>query len=109
MKQEKRISKHIDKYDREWPPEDAAGFLAWFQKLLDEVPPDRRATALIEISSIDNYADSSCATIEFSYTRIETDNEEAARIGMAEASAKRLRAEELRTLAALQAKYGKAA
>jgi hypothetical protein len=106
MKQEKQISKTIEQYDGEWPPEDAAGFMAWFQKRLDDVPPEHRATARIDLDSTSRY-DSSYATIEFSYTRMETDEEEAEREQQAAAQAERHRAQELRTLAALQAKYGK--
>ena len=106
MKREKQISKHIGQYDDEWPPEDAAGFMAWFHKRLDDVPPEHRATARIEIYSEENYG-SSKATIEFSYTRPETDEEEAERKREAAARAESHRAQELRTLAELQAKYGK--
>ena len=106
MKQEKRIIKSMEQYDSEWPPTDAAGFMAWFQRRLDEVPPERRATALIELDSTIRY-DSSYATIEISYTRMETDEEEAEREQQAAAQAERRRAQELRKLAKLQAKYGK--
>jgi len=108
MKREKLISKTIEQYDGEWPPEDAAGFMAWFQKRLDDVPPEFRSTARIEIDSTDSYG-SSKATIEFSYTRMETDEEEAEREQRAANEADRRRTQELRTLAELQAKYGKSA
>lgn len=108
MKQEKRISKTIEQYDGEWPPEDAAGFMAWFQKRLDDVPPECRDTARIDLDSTMRY-DSSYATIEFSYTRMETAEEEAEREQRAANEAARRQAQELRTLAELQAKYGKSA
>jgi hypothetical protein len=108
MKQEKRISKYIEKYSGDWPPEDAAGFVAWFQRKLDDIPPESRAKARIEIDSEENYG-SSKATIEFSYARMETDEEEAEREQQAAAQAERRRAQELRTLAELQAKYGRQA
>jgi hypothetical protein len=102
MKQEKRISKTVEKYGSEWPPEDAAGFMAWFQKRIDDVPPERRATARIKLEYALEYA-----TIEISYTRMETDEEEVEREQQAAGRAWRRRAEELRKLAELQAKYGK--
>lgn len=106
MKQEKRISETLEQYLGEWPPEGAAEFMAWFQKRLDDVPPEHRATARIELDSAIRY-DSSYVTIEFSYTRMETGQEEAEREQQAAAQAERRRAQELRTLAELQAKYGK--
>jgi hypothetical protein len=105
MKQEKLISKTVEQYDGEWPPTDAAGFMAWFQTRLDDVPPEYHSTVRIELDSTTRY-DSSYATIEFSYTRMETDEEEAEREQQAAAQAERIRAQELRTLAELQAKYG---
>jgi hypothetical protein len=106
MKREKRISKTVEQYDGEWPPKDAAGFMAWFQERLDDVPPEHRATARIELDTTRSYEDS-YAAIEISYTRMETDEEEAEREQAAAAKADLIRAQELRTLAALQAKYGK--
>ena len=105
MKQKKCISKTIEQGDREWPPSDAAEFMAWFQKRMDDIPPEHRATASIELDSTMRY-DSSCATIEFCYTRMETDEEEDARKRQAAAQESRRRYNELRTLAELQAKYG---
>jgi hypothetical protein len=106
MKQQKTIRKTVEQYDADWPPEDAAGALAWFQQKLDCVPSEFRTTARIQIDSEESYG-SSKATIEISYTRPETDEEEAQRKQQAAAKADRQRADELRTLAALQAKYGK--
>lgn len=108
MKQQKTISKTVNQYDGDWPPDDAAGALAWFQAKLADVPLEFRSTARIEIDSEESYG-SSKATIEISYTRQETDEEEAQREQQAAALAERRRADELRTLASLQAKYGKPA
>ena len=108
MKQMKTISKTVDQYNGAWPPEDAAGALAWFQAKLTDVPPEFRGTARIEIGSEESDG-SSKATIEVSYTRPETDDEEVEREGQIAARAESRRAEELRTLAALQTKYGKPA
>ncbi len=108
MKQEKRVSTTIEQYDGEWPPEDAAGFIAWFQKQLNDVPPEFRSTARIALGSLTRY-DDDYATIKISYTRMETDEEEAERENRAAATAAQLQAHELRMLASLQAKYGKSA
>lgn len=106
MKQAKHISKTVEKYDGDWPPEDAAGALAWFQAKLDDVPQEFRGTARIGIDATESYG-SAYATIEISYTRPETDDEEAERERQAAARADRTRAEELQMLTALQAKYGR--
>ena len=105
MKQEKRISRTVEQYDGDWPPSDAAGFVAWFEAKMADVPEDARNTVRIELDSTMRY-DSSYATIEVSYTRMETDAEESEREQQAAAQAERRRAQELRTLAELQAKYG---
>lgn len=106
MKQDKRISKTVEQYDGDWPPTDALGFFAWVQAKLDDVPEAYRSTFRIEVDNTSRY-DSAYATIEFSYVRPETDDEEAERERQAAAQQERRRAQELRTLAELQAKYGK--
>ena len=108
MKQEKRISKTIEQYDGDWPPTDAPGFFAWLQAKLDDVPEAYRSTFRIEVDSTSRY-DSTYATIEFGYVRPETDQEEAEREGQVAAQQERRRAQELRTLAELQKKYGRPA
>ena len=105
MKQEKRISKTIEKYDDDWPPSDSAGFFAWFRAKLTDVPECCRSTVQIKISSKMEY-DNDCATIEISYVRPETDKEELHRQQKDAAQADSRRAAELRTLAELKAKYG---
>ena len=108
MKLNKTITKSVEQYDGDWPPNDAAGFLAWVQAKIDDVPQEHRNTLRIELDSTSRY-DSAYATIEFSYERPETDEEEAEREGRFAAQQERRRAEELRILAELQAKYGKPA
>ena len=105
MKQEKTISKIVEQYDGDWPPSDAVGAMAWFQAKLDDIPDEFRSTAKIELDTTSRY-DSSYATIEFSYVRFETDEEEAQREQQAAARPKNRRAEEWSMLAALQAKCG---
>jgi len=84
-----------------WPPEDAAGLMGWFQKQFDAVPPEHRASLRVRI---DAYEDA-YAYIEVSYTRPETDEEEALREMQEAARARRRVEDEKRTLAALKAKY----
>ena len=108
MKQEKTISKTVGQYEGDWPPTDAPGFFAWVQAKLDDVPEACRSSFRVEVDSTSRY-DDTYATIELSYVRQETDEEEAQREQHAAANAERQRGNELRTLAALQAKYGKPA
>ena len=108
MKQEKRISKTIEQYDGDWPPTDAPGFFAWVQAKMNDAPAEWRSTFRIEVDSTSRY-DSTYATIELSYVRPETDAEEAEREIHAAAQQVHRREQELRTLAELQAKYGKPA
>ncbi len=95
-----------EQYDGEWPPTDAAGALAWFAAKVAEVPAEFRHTAKIEIEGVTSY-DSGYARILITYRRAETAEEVSARKQQEDAEVDRLRAQELRTLAALQAKYGK--
>lgn len=105
MKQKKTISVTVKQYDGDWPPTDAVGALAWLQAKLDDIPAEFHGGAKIEFDSAIRY-DSNYATIEFSYVRPETDEEEAQRERQVAAYVVRRRDDELRTLAALQAKYG---
>lgn len=105
MKQTKYISKTVLEHEGDWPPEDAAGALAWFQTKLDDVPQEFRGTVRIVIGATENYG-SGYATIEISYARPETDDEKAERERQAAYRANNTQAQELRMLAALQAKYG---
>jgi hypothetical protein len=105
MKKTKLISKTIEKYDGDWPPINAEGFIGWFQAKLGDVPEEFRSTAHIKVDCVHHY-DSNYATIEFCYTREETDDEEAVRKQQVAAYEESNRARELRLLAELQAKYG---
>lgn len=105
MKQQKTISKMVSQDDGDWPPEDADGAVAWFQAKIADVPVEFRNGARIKIGSEESYG-SSEATIEVSYVRPETAEEEVQSEQQAAALVERRRADELHTLAALQAKYG---
>jgi hypothetical protein len=104
MKKKKTIHKTVEQHDGDWPPMDSAGFIAWFQQRIDAVPAECRASVHIELDCTMRY-DSAYATIEISYVRLETDEEEAAREQQDAAQAERRRADELRMLAELQVKY----
>jgi hypothetical protein len=89
-----------------WPPEDPAGFMAWFQERIERIPPEHRATAKIEIGTQSGYYGDSTANLEITYARDETDEQFAARLQREENDRQRRVAQEKQTLAALQAKYG---
>lgn len=96
-----------ERHDGEWPPEDAAGAIAWLSEKLESIPEAFRSTAKIEFDSVGSYEGSHYARIEITYSRPETDEEETNRMQAEEARQHRQRQEELDTLARLQAKYGK--
>jgi len=105
MKIEKQIEQFIYRHGPEWPPSDAAAFVEWLQFWLNAMPPECRASARIVIDSEHEY-DSTRPFIHLSYVRLETDDEEAERLRAVAGRAERQRAEELRMLAQLRAKYG---
>jgi hypothetical protein len=89
-----------------WPPEDPAGFMAWFQECIDRIPRAHRATARIEIGAQSEYYGESAANIEITYMRDETDDQFSARLQRDKAHQQRKIAEEKRMLSALLAKHG---
>ena len=68
-----------ERYDGEWPPEDEAGFLAWFTDKFSEVPKEFRGSLTVRIDSHSGYSGSHNPGIEIEYTRPETDEELAKR------------------------------
>ena len=96
-----------EQYGGEWPPENAAGAIAWLSEKVESIPEAFRSTAKIEFDSVGGYEGSHHARIEITYTRPETDEEESDRMRVEEVRHQRQRASELDTLARLQAKYGK--
>ena len=108
MRKETRVT-IFDKeqYDGgEWPPTDATECVAWFSGKLEAIPAEYRATAKVEIESVASYEDSHYAHIVIYYDRPETDDEMAAREAEELRHQEAQKAQELRTLAALKAKYG---
>lgn len=94
-----------EKYDGEWPPEDAAGFLAWLQEKLSKIPPEHMASAKVEIDSASSYEDSHYASLEITYWRPETDEEMAWRQEEIRRQEEMRRARDLDLLAHLKARY----
>lgn len=45
------VRRRFEQYSEDWPPENAAGFMAWFEDRLAEIPEDCRQTASIEIDA----------------------------------------------------------
>lgn len=48
-----------------WPPEDPAGFLAWFNERIEQIPAEHRAAAKIEFSSDGGYYGEHSAHVEW--------------------------------------------
>ena len=102
----KRVAVRVEQGGSNWPPADAAGCVAWFQKQLESIPPEFRSEAKFAIQSGGVYEDSPCARVEISYYRPETDAEMCER----EIKERRLldlqKEKDLQKLAELKAKYG---
>jgi hypothetical protein len=102
MKQKKIVRKTFEQYSGDWPKLDASSFMTWFQSKIEDVPEESRDSLTINIDR----SDSVYTTIEFVYTRTETDAEEAMREQSALSREARIREQELSDLKRLQAKYG---
>ncbi len=108
MRKQKRVVVFDEEqYDGEWPPISATECVAWFTKKIETIPSEHRATATIEIDSVDSYEDTSYARIVISYDRPETDDEMMIREKEELRCREEQEARELRTLAGLKAKYEK--
>lgn len=93
-----------ERYDGDWPPEDAKGFLAWFASRLATVPEESRGTVQIEISSSSDY-DHHTARIEITYSRLETADEVATRLAAFHEEQARRNAAEQQVFEYLKRKY----
>jgi hypothetical protein len=102
MKKKKIVRKTFEQYNGDWPKLDASSFIDWFQSKIADVPDESRYSLTIDIDS----SDSGYATIEFVYTRTETDDEEAIRELTDLSRESLIREQELKDLKRLQAKYG---
>ena len=91
-----------NEYD--WPPEKAEEFLAWFERHLNTIPPEHRASARIEFDV--RYIDEDVEPrLEISYTRPETEQEQKDRYKKARREESSLEFSERRELARLKEKY----
>ena len=90
-----------------WPPEDPAGFMAWFQERIERIPLEFRSVARIDLGYQREYYDSCTVTIEITYMHDETDEQMKGRIEREAAKKLEVKAKELSMLAQLQKKYGK--
>jgi hypothetical protein len=89
-----------------WPPEDPAGFMAWFQERIERIPPEHRATAKIEIGTQSGYYGDSSANLEITYTQEETDKQYESRMRRDEQARQQCEAQEKALLAQLLKKHG---
>ena len=94
-----------EKYDAGFPPEGAIEFSKWLGDLMAQVPAEHAETAKLEIDSIGSYENSHYATVSFTYTRPETDAEEAERLAADMRAVAVQRSRELQQLDALRRKY----
>ena len=94
-----------EQYEGDWPPNDATEYVAWFAAKIEAIPAEYRDTAKIKLESVNSYEDSHDVHLEIYYHRPETDDEMAYRGVEERRREEQQNAQELRTLAALKAKY----
>lgn len=85
-------------------PRDPVGFLRWWQDVFDLVPEEFRSTTQVDCDCDISY-DVAYATATVSYTRLETDEEEAARLKKEELNRSLIEERELCQLENLRKKY----
>lgn len=93
-----------EQYDADFPSYNLVKFISEIQRHLDSIPEAFRNEAAIEIGNTS--CGSYYAQIEITYTRPETAEEEAYRLGATAARARFIEERERATLRQLQAKYG---
>lgn len=85
-------------------PESPEELFSWINEKLDFIPVEFKDAARVSIEAEESYGSSQlCVTV--SYTRLETDNEEAAREGTEAIQESNRESRELRELARLKKKY----
>lgn len=87
-------------------PETLGNFREWLDEIIDSIPEEYQAGAHIVIDSRPCY-DSAEHWLEIWYLRPKTEQEKQEEATKEAARRERLKADELRTLNMLQAKYGK--
>jgi hypothetical protein len=86
-------------------PEKTDEFMKWWRDKIEEIPEEYRDTGLIRCFTSMCY-DSTELQVKISYTRLETDAEEAARLKKEDAQRAFIENQELCQLEKLKAKYG---
>lgn len=99
-------------YDGDWPtpdfPTTLRATIEWFQRKLEQIPPEYRDAARCEIESSGGYEGSHYGRITIEYYRAETDDEMDARITKERAALQALQEKEKAALRALRNKYPEA-
>ena len=89
MRDDKRITRTIEKWEDDWPPENLGGFVTWAAEQLAAIPEAFRESAEIEITG-----DDGGQQIEISYRRPLTAEEHDEREARRNAAAERQRAKD---------------
>ena len=95
-----------EQYDSDdWPPENAAEFVSWFNEKLSNVPDEFSHLAIVDLEAIPSYENSAYASIQIYYYRPETEKEIYDREITERNKQNMIKQKELRQLAELQKKY----
>jgi hypothetical protein len=86
-------------------PEKPQEFLAWWAEKFAIIPEEHKDTATVKCST-PSYYDTTQFEVEISYSRLETDEEEASRLKKEDDRRKFVENQELCQLEKLKAKYG---
>lgn len=103
----KREVTEFQRGDDEFPPEDAAKFVAWFAEKYQAIPVEHRASATVEIDTWDDGWGAGGPLVRISYERPETDDERRHREREEGLAAERRERDDLRKLHELARRLGK--
>ena len=96
-----------EQYDGEWIPPTLVAAIAWLQEKLEQIPPEFRANARIEVEGVSSY-DSSYANILIDYMRPATESEIQEKQNKDAERKRQIEEREQAELERLQSKYKKA-
>ena len=103
MKLEVKVEK---RYGCDAAPVGFKALIEWLEEKLSLIPPEHQASARVQVHAYErSYSDELYAEYEISYTRLETDTEEAARLRRIANELEDQEINERREFARLQAKY----
>jgi hypothetical protein len=97
---------YLERYGGDWPPEDPAGFLAWWQDWIEQIPEEYRLRACIKIDSQGGYDGEHHACLEISYERPETGEKRLDRLHRARSEEMARGARDRAQYEALRRKFG---